>query len=253
MDSHLVRQERCPECARHGADTSGDNLAVYSDGHTHCYSCGYWTPADSRVKLHNWSSKSGRVDEVKSSLSLPDDCNVDYPKIALDWIEKYELTKTDLLLNNVLWSPSASRLIFPVLGVSEVIAWQGRWFGDGDYPKWYGKGNLKDTFNILGRSSSKLVLTEDIVSAIKVSKFCLAMPLYGSFVGIVRFKRLYSLYGKTLEVCVWLDPDKRTESFVEARRGNAYGLRVKTIFSEKDPKEHTYEEIAGILQESRIR
>jgi hypothetical protein len=253
MDSHLIRQERCPECARNGRDTSGDNLAVYSDGHTHCYSCGFWTPASNSIKLHNWGSKPRGMDKAKSSISLPDDCDVNYPEKALKWIEQYELTKTDLLNNNVLWSPSSSRLIFPVLGDSEVLAWQGRWFGDGDYPKWYGKGDLKEIFNIMGRSATKLVLTEDIVSAIKVSKFCLAMPLYGSFVGIVRFKRLYSLYGKTLEVCIWLDPDKRTESFVEARRGNAYGLRVKTVFSSKDPKEHSYGEIASILQESRIR
>lgn len=43
MDScdELVDKKQCPRCAERGADNSGDNLAVYADGHTHCYACGY--------------------------------------------------------------------------------------------------------------------------------------------------------------------------------------------------------------------
>ena len=36
----LLRKEQCPTCAMRGKDTSKDNLAVYSDGQTHCFSCG---------------------------------------------------------------------------------------------------------------------------------------------------------------------------------------------------------------------
>ena len=36
----LVRKEQCPSCAKLGKDNSKDNLAVYSDGQTHCYACG---------------------------------------------------------------------------------------------------------------------------------------------------------------------------------------------------------------------
>ena len=36
----LLRKEQCPTCASRGKDTSKDNLAVYSDGQTHCFSCG---------------------------------------------------------------------------------------------------------------------------------------------------------------------------------------------------------------------
>ena len=37
-DSHVIRKEACPECRSIGNDRSGDNLAVYSDGHTYCFS-----------------------------------------------------------------------------------------------------------------------------------------------------------------------------------------------------------------------
>lgn len=37
----IVRRERCPRCAEEGRDTAEDNLAVYADGHTHCFSCSH--------------------------------------------------------------------------------------------------------------------------------------------------------------------------------------------------------------------
>ena len=253
MESYLVRKEQCPECAKQGKDNSHDNLAVYSDGHSHCFSCGFTISNGVISRFRQRISSTRELDKQKSGLYLPEDCDTVYPSVALDWIEQYELTKTDLLNNNALWSESSQRLIFPVYGDSGLLAYQGRYFGPPSsgkpYPKWYGKGDLGSTFNILGRSSSsKLVLTEDIISAIKCSKFCLAMPLYGSHVGVVRFKRLYSLYGKTLTVSVYLDPDKRKEAVLEARRGTLVGLNTETIFSDKDPKEHTYEELKEILE-----
>ena len=36
----LIRKEQCPDCAKMGKDTSKDNLAIYSDGQTHCFACG---------------------------------------------------------------------------------------------------------------------------------------------------------------------------------------------------------------------
>lgn len=46
MSSKVIRKERCPECAKHGRDVSSDNLAVYDDGHSYCYSCQYFQPSD---------------------------------------------------------------------------------------------------------------------------------------------------------------------------------------------------------------
>ena len=40
MDNLLLHKEQCGDCAKQGKDTSKDNLAVYSDGQTHCFSCG---------------------------------------------------------------------------------------------------------------------------------------------------------------------------------------------------------------------
>ena len=244
-DSYVIRKERCPKCAEQGRDTSGDNLIVYNDGHSFCYGgCGLV------VGVSGFSSLKTKVEQPKQEICLPSDCDVDYPHRALKWIEQYELGRNDLLNNSVFWSEYRQRLIFPVFGDGSLIAYQGRYFGqDKKEPKWFGKGNLKDTFNILGpKASGKIVLVEDIISAIKVSKCdLLAMPLYGSFVGVERFKRLYKLFGKEVEVLVWLDPDKRKEAIIEANRGMLCGLKTRTIFSDKDPKEHSWKELNEIL------
>ena len=39
--AEFIRHEQCPECAAHGRDNSRNNLAVYSDGGSHCFSCGW--------------------------------------------------------------------------------------------------------------------------------------------------------------------------------------------------------------------
>ena len=36
----LLKKEQCPNCASKGRDTGKDNLAIYSDGQTHCFACG---------------------------------------------------------------------------------------------------------------------------------------------------------------------------------------------------------------------
>lgn len=40
--SKLIGREPCPECTSSGRDRSGDNLAIYDDGHKYCYACNYY-------------------------------------------------------------------------------------------------------------------------------------------------------------------------------------------------------------------
>lgn len=248
-ESYLIQKERCPECAKLGKDLNGDNLAIYSDGHKYCYSCGYTVSLD---RVGRFTRHDDGIQKKKEELFLPTDCDIVYPRRCLDWIEKYELTRTDLLNHNVMWSESMQRLIFPVYGSGNLIAWQGRSFHLGNQavakiPKWFGKGNLKDTFNILGKGN-KLIICEDIISAIKVSKCgVMTMPLYGSFIGRERFKRLFKLFGGEVEVWVWLDYDKAKEATKESKLGVLCGLNCNTIITKLDPKEMSYEEIKNTM------
>ena len=248
-ESVLVEQTQCPLCKAEGRDNSWNNLAVYDDGHSYCYS-GHGIITGNRTKLPSIDNNITEDNNSPPKIVLPSDVDINYPHNAIEWVGQYGITRNDLLSNNVLWSESRKRLIFPIYGQDELIAFQGRYFGDDpeeSKKKWFGKGNLKDTFNIIGKGDS-LVLVEDIVSAIKVSKVTQAMPLYGSYIGYERFKRISKLIPQSTEVLIWLDPDKRSDSVTESRRGMMCGLTTRVIFSSKDPKEHSFEEIKEIIK-----
>lgn len=49
--SRVLRRERCPECEAKGEDRSEDNLAIYDDGHTHCYKCNFHQSVEGFLNL----------------------------------------------------------------------------------------------------------------------------------------------------------------------------------------------------------
>jgi len=44
--TYVVDRQQCPKCADSGKDSSGDNLAVYNDGHSHCFACSHHVKGD---------------------------------------------------------------------------------------------------------------------------------------------------------------------------------------------------------------
>lgn len=242
--SYVIRHERCPECAKLGKDTAGNNLAVYSDNHWYCFGCGWYSGGSRLGYLH--VRDDSRPHDLEQ-IALPHDSSYDYPKVALDWIEQYELTRKDLLHHRVVFSDYYHRLIFPVYSGEGILAYQGRYFGTEDKPKWWGEGNLKDTLHILkGKDDSCIILVEDIISAMKLQKVGhTSMPLFGSHVDLSRLKRIKNYYHK---IILWLDPDKRKESIKFANIGKLLGLDMKVIFSDLDPKQHTQQEIEEYLK-----
>lgn len=232
-NSYLVKQERCPKCAENGWDVPGDNLAVYSDGHKYCFGCGYYRSGD----VSYISNPSPPLES--KGVYLPGECSTDYTMDELNWVSSYELTANDLLKYNVLHCEKG--LLFPVFD-DGLLGYQIRTFKEG-LPKWYGRGNFRDIFNILPGKKT-LVLTEDIVSSIKVNMAGHAsMPVYGSTVKN-RFERLYKLGYR--DVIIWLDPDMHTKVIKEVRW--AHGINTRIIFSDKDPKEYSTKEIVCKLK-----
>lgn len=250
MNSIVLYTEPCPQCRRNGNDKSGDNLAVYSDGHKYCFNCGYYVSGSSVYNARLRRNDNSNKQPVK--ITLPEDCDTFYTQRELEWIRQYALTKTDLLKYNALHSDKGIRinykgelkkikdvLIFPVFG-NGLEGYVARTF---DTPKVVSKGDMKNVFNILP-GKLPLVLVEDIVSAIKVNKVGHAtMPIYGSNIKN-RFERLKMLGHKDL--IIWLDPNMYSSMITQCRY--AIGLNTHIIFSTKDPKEHTYEEIKDYLK-----
>lgn len=243
-----VKNTVCPKCRELGNDKAGDNLAVYSDGHSWCWSCGYHVSGNG---ISRFKSREGKESGVKHTVVLPSDSDVCYPSRAIEWVGHYDLTRNDLLNNNVLWSETNQRLIFPVYGDRGLIAYQGRYFGqpapDGSkpFPKWWGVGDLSSCFNILNKNGTTITLVEDIVSSIKVAKITTSMSLFGSSISKDRFLQLKAMgYNR---INIFLDPDKRAASIKFGRLGQLLGINTKIIFSDKDPKELNCSELKILL------
>lgn len=253
MESFFLNNEECPKCRQKGNDRSGDNLAVYSDGHKYCWCCNYY--------ISSTADPFRDVQHVRTDpiIKLPEDADTNYSHKAIDWIQQYDLNMKDLLTNHVLYSQRGTYLkkkdiqcndllIFPFWAKGELLGWQGRYFGSStDVPKWIGRGQLNNIYHILkGNNSKKIVLTEDIVSAIKVNKGGHeAMPLFGI--------NLKSRWGKLKllgyqEAIIFLDPDMHTHMIKESRVGALEGFKTRVILSDKDPKEHSREEIQELLR-----
>lgn len=223
----LLYKTRCPKCEKLGKDTRGDNLAVYENG-SYCFSCGYSTRTYSKPSI----LKRKDID-----VALPADITFELPPIATHWLDQYEITKQEIISNGLCYSHAKSYLIFPIWIEGNLEAWQGRYFGDNEqHPKWISYGLSNQLFYWLGnRNFSGLCLVEDIVSAIKVSRYIDCMPLFNAHISQQRIAKIFELgYNKLI---IWLDPDKRKESLAFAEYAKLYGLEVKVVFSDKDPKE----------------
>lgn len=244
----MVTKTQCPECAKRGKDNHKDNLVFFDNGAGYCFSCGYYQYKDKRY-LKN--KKPLNIDP--KLIALPWDITHNLPEIVLNYLNSFYLTKQEIKENNILWSDYYQRVCFPVFSKDkQLLAWQGRYLGnDTTKPKWFSQGNLKEILHIIKpKRNSTLILTEDIVSAIRVGSqenFC-ASPLFGSHIDI---KKLYQ-YGFAIspnQYILWLDKDKEIESYKFAQNARQSGLPCVTIVTDRDPKTYTHMEIKRILKE----
>jgi hypothetical protein len=233
--SHLLYKTRCPKCAENGKDRHGDNLGVYSDGHSYCFNCGFWTSASTEAKLQK------KTKEVKAIPDLPEDITTELDDEPRQWLLQYFDTDK---LPRCLWSVSQRKLYFMLEGG----AYQYRYFGDNkDHPKWVGYGINDNLIHIIGnsRSSTSLVLVEDLISGIKVGQVIPTLTLFGSNISLKRLATIKLLgYNETI---IWLDWDKKEYAIKAAQLAQSIGLKARVIHTKLDPKEYSIEQIKEIL------
>ena len=252
-DSHVIRKETCPECRKLGNDRSGDNLAVYSDGHCYCYRCGYRTGRRSFTQTKD----STRTPTDGTSIVLPSDVTTELPFEAKDWLKQYQLTRLDTNRNHIMWSEKWSRIIFPYFNEVELLAWQGRYIPcgknqvnvNGKAPaKWFSQGKIHEIVHPIGIKNRQAVLVEDIVSAIKVSRHLGAIPIFGSSISTKQILRLKTICDI---LYVWLDKDIQQKAVKLSHTIGLLGLQSRTIITDLDPKLVEHEEIERILTEKK--
>jgi len=233
--THLIRHEQCPKCKSIGNDTSGNNLAIYSDEHQWCFACGYYVSGN---KIAQFKSTDR---QPTYAITLPFDASIEIPTEPLQWFYSYDFDENTLKRHHVMWSESKQMLLFPYFIEGELLGWQGRCFGEErSKRKWFTQGKIDDFLYTIGQRNSTLVLTEAIISAIKVGRIQEASPCFGSHISNQRLLRISKFYDK---IIIWLDPDKHKEAICAAKTAQLFGLETHTIISDKKPKDYSMEDI----------
>jgi hypothetical protein len=255
--SKFVRYSQCPKCLERGRDRAGDNLAEYSDGSFHCFSCGYHKFPKHYVKPN---------EEVLANVKkvLPADFSREVPARAWKWLLQYGLSYS-YWQKYCGYSEKDQRLIFTVgeptnFSIGRYIPTETNSSTDvrqgeglvlhGARPprKWYCYGDAHKTAHIIGEVSteSSIVLVEDLISAHKVGQITSCIPLFGTnvFNSVVNALRLYKH-----PVIMWLDKDQQDQARKRATRLSMLtGCDVRFIFTDKDPKELSIKDIEEVIK-----
>lgn len=246
MPTYTSLHERCPYC------TSSDGYCEYADGGHHCFSCGHHHDSSPYKALRNTPGGILKAVGMGGCPPLPEDAHVigwdlGEPYSVWGWLDKYGLTDAEINTNHFHWSPAKELLIFPIYSTQgNLIMWQGRYFGaNKKHPKYLTRGEKDSVLHILGKENpGPVVLVEDIISAIRVSRHQPAMPLWGSHLSADVARRLATQYK---DAQVWLDYDKRGEA-IKLAFAHCMRLHIEPVITELDPKCYNDGEIKEYLK-----
>ena len=215
-----------------GNDRSGNNLAVYSDSHKHCFACGYYVRGDI---VEAYKQKQ---EVKKDAISYFVRSNHFNPK-GLIYLKKYGLTDKEIH-DNYFWCENGF-LVF------DGGKYQNARNFTGLGVKYISRGLIRGNEKIFLQNTQKddVVVAEDAISAIKIARTCNSVPIHNSIIPLELILRLSKQFKNLF---IWLDRDKAKESFKEAKKAEIYFDKVNIIWSEKDPKEYSDIEIKNYLE-----
>lgn len=259
-----THHEPCSRCG------SRNNLARYSDGGAFCFGCGYVEQAGISpfVKEREYVGNT-----VEGHVVVPDDVGFDFTAEVVNWLGKYDISVEEAIKANIKWSPSWEQLTFIFTDENNnVLFTQARNFNPerARKRKYYNQGSPKDVLpifhgpgernpawceihqhskwcehngGVMGlsgwerQSKRQLVITEDALSSLKISRQVSSMPALGTHLPARKLSALRTLGYQTL--LVWLDSDKWKEAVEIATMAKWLGLSARTIYTELDPKEYS--------------
>ena len=161
---------------------------------------------------------------------------------GLTWLKKYGLTNKEID-DNFFWD-DRGYCVFNTEGFQNA-----RNFNEGT--KYITRGVIKGNERIFlrpdSRSSSErllssIVITEDAISAIKVSRTCNAVAAHKATIGLELILRLSREFKHLI---IWLDKDRASKVGLEATKAYPYFDSVRVVISDKDPKEYDDRVIAS--------
>lgn len=175
-----------------------------------------------------------------------------WPKEGQLWFYRSGLSRADIGALGAYYHEPSGRIVLPIPSRDGHAGWwQARAIEAGQVPKYLGPQDA-DRSRVCPRygKGSRIVLTEDILSAYKVGKaqadaegWCMMGTSLQPWV-------LAQILKRRCPVSVWLDPDPAGQRAAAKVRKELrlYGVACTNIVSERDPKRHTYQEIMSYVQ-----
>ena len=196
----------------------------------------------------------------RGEMSLPGDFTESIPEHGLIWFLKYGVSAEVARHYGFGWSEKMARVVMPVYDeTGNLCTTQSRAVYPDQVPKYMNKKNgdmtcvafySDDELLLDAPVQEGLVITEDILSAVRVGRLMPALSTLGTHLSDkLAVRALKSVYGP---VYIWYDGDEAgVKGARKARRTlELQGKQAIVIKTEKDPKEYSNDEIRAILTAS---
>lgn len=225
----------------------------------YCHNCGLSGSYSEDVFGHLQAKKNsghafgrGR----RSYTGLPKDCETsptEWTSAARAWVFKFGFRDSEVESAGITYSPSLDRVVLPCTVDGEEFGYQSRRLSVHDpKPKYLTEAKKRPLFSTYKCQDTTiihppLVICEDILSALKSSRFADSVALLTSTPNNNVISWIVN-QGYT-KFIVFLDNDNRQvrESQRKLRdRLSVFG-EVEVILADRDPKEHTNQELRGLL------
>jgi len=252
---HTVRSD-CPQC---GWDTNTNAAIINHSAKSYslyCNACSY-NPFEMKGRMtlqelaHLKALNETAANWDTTSVELPSDTTTDIPLKGRLWLYSNGITESVWRENHISYSPSLERVILPVYDDRGTVCWyQGRAIYTEQRPKYLQPKREREAILFKAKHNKRdqdcAVITEDILSAIRVSNTRNAYALMGTKITTAQSVYL-SNYAK---VIIWLDDDKAGR---RAARDIAKSLSLVTevciVRTAQDPKKLSNETILRTLNE----
>lgn len=212
-----------------------------------CFRCGetgYYAPEHRRCTV--------KTEEKKASVSRFELGTLEYdslewPMAASSWLYRYGITTKEITNNRIAYSALQKRIVLPTVWKDETSGYQLRRIYDTDQgPKYITvQRNATPHMSITG-SLTGLVICEDIVSSIKISRVQKTMALLSTSIRPEHLAYVTEMYDK---FWIWLDMDN-----AQVIRGAVKLMKVLELFGSvkllrtpKDPKYYNSDDIERLL------
>lgn len=240
---------------------AGRTLVVSADENgwsAHCFRCNadgfepYGTRNLSELQnVHYGLLQRKDIAFEKGSCKLPADFTKEIPDYAAIWLYKAGIFKSTAEAYGFGWSDSIKRVVLPLYENGRLVYMQARSI-DGRKPKYLNNSACSKSGILFKGNSlqgSTVVITEDILSAVRVSSLSIAsVSTLGTQVSTEHANWIAQRYSKAV---FWYDGDEAGRKGAEngTRLLSLLGVVVKAIRTTQDPKTYSNREILNILKE----